>query len=286
MLRSAMGYLAAADATAMAVETQAQCLQILEQATAMGTAARASILAAFTAARGYSADADYSPKAWLIHKTGVTKGAAAAYTAWARRAAAHPQVAAALAAGELPESVARTICTWTDKLPQDCREAADTILVTAARAGMDVRDLAGLAGEIYARSLPEDPGKDRDQGFEDRSVTLETTFDGAGVLHGDLSPECAAVVTAVLDALSAPAGAEDTRSQGPAVPRRAAAGDAAAGHRRAAARAGRAAGQGLGAHFLRRPDGPGRQLGAAAGVDRRLARPVGRAPGRGVGGRQ
>ena len=44
------------------------------------------------------------------------------------------------------------------------------------------------------------------------SVKLETTFDGAGVLSGDLSPECAAVVTAVLDALSAPAGAEDTRT--------------------------------------------------------------------------
>ena len=213
MVHAGLGYLAAADPAAMAADTQARCLQMLEQATAMGTAARASILAAFTSARGYSADADYSPKAWLIHKTGITKGAAAAYTAWARRAAAHPQVAAALAAGELSESVARTICAWTDKLPQDCREAADTILVTAARAGMDVRDLAGLAAEIYARSLPEDPGKDRDQGFEDRSVTLETTFDGAGVLSGDLSPECAAVVTAVLDALSAPAGAEDTRSQ-------------------------------------------------------------------------
>ena len=213
MLRSAMGYLSAADATAMAAETQAQCLQALEQINSMGTAARASILAAFTAGQGYSADADYSPKAWLIHRTRITKGAATAYTAWVRRAAAHPQVAQALAAGELSESVARTICAWTDKLPEDCREAADTILVTAARAGMDVRDLAGLAAEIYARSLPEDPGKDRDQGFEDRSVKLETTFDGAGVLSGDLSPECAAVVTAVLDALSAPAGAEDTRSR-------------------------------------------------------------------------
>ena len=44
-------------------------------------------------------------------------------------------------------------------------------------------------------------------------MRLETTFGGAGVLHGDLSPECAAVVGTVLDALSAPAGAEDTRSQ-------------------------------------------------------------------------
>ena len=69
-----------------------------------------------------------------------------------------------------------------------------------------------LAGEIYARSLPEDPDRKRDQAFEDRSVKLETTFGGAGVLTGDLSPECAAVVGTVLEALSAPAGAEDTRS--------------------------------------------------------------------------
>ena len=44
-------------------------------------------------------------------------------------------------------------------------------------------------------------------------MRLETTFDGAGVLSGDLTPEGAAVVGTVLDALSAPAGAEDTRSQ-------------------------------------------------------------------------
>ena len=42
---------------------------------------------------------------------------------------------------------------------------------------------------------------------------METTFAGAGVISGDLTPECAAVVTAVLDALSAPMGAEDTRSR-------------------------------------------------------------------------
>ena len=213
MLRSAMGYLAAADATAMAAETQARCLQVLEQVSSMGTAARSSILAAFTSGQGYSADADYSPRAWLIHKTHITRGAAAAYTGWARRAAAHPLVAEALAAGEVTESVARTICIWTDKLPQDCREAADEILAGAARGGMDLRDLAGLAGEIYARSRPGDPGEDRDEAFEDRSVRLETTFGGAGVLTGDLSPECASIVGTVLDALSAPAGAEDDRSQ-------------------------------------------------------------------------
>ena len=118
-----------------------------------------------------------------------------------------------LAAGEMSESYARTICAWTDKLPEDCRPAADAILLGAAGAGMDLRDLAALAAEIYARSLPDTPDDDKDEAFEDRSVRLETTFEGAGVLGGDLTPECAAVVGAVLDALSAPAGAEDTRSQ-------------------------------------------------------------------------
>ncbi len=214
MVRAGLGYLAAADATAMAAETQARCLQMLEQATAMGTAARSSILGAFTAGQGYSADADYSPRAWLVNRTRVTKGAAVAYTAWVRRAAAHPEVAAVLAAGEITESFARTICTWTGKLAEDCRPDADAILLGAAAGGADLRDLAGLAAEIYARSLPDDdPGKKQEQAFEDRAVKLETTFEGAGVLTGELSPECASIVGTVLDALSAPAGAEDTRSQ-------------------------------------------------------------------------
>ena len=190
MLESAMGYLSGADATAMAAESQAQCLMALERVSSMGTAARASILAAFTSGQGYSADADYSPKAWLIHQTGITSGAAVAHTAWARRAAEHPLAAAALAAGEMSESFARTICAWTGKLPQDCRPAADAILVTAAQAGMDVRDLAGLAGEIYARSLPADADGDKDEAFEDRSVTVEATFDGAGVLWARCWTRC------------------------------------------------------------------------------------------------
>ncbi len=213
MLRAAMGFLNAADAAQMAAEEQAGCLQALEQITAMGTAARTAILAAFTSAQGYCADADYSPRAWLISKTRITRGAAVSCTGWVRRAAAHPRVAQVLAAGEMSESYARTICDWTGKLPGDCRPDADAILLGAAGAGMDLPDLAALAAEIYARSLPDQADKDKDEAFEDRSVRLETTFDGAGVLSGDLTPECAAVVGAVLDALSAPAGAEDTRSQ-------------------------------------------------------------------------
>jgi hypothetical protein len=75
-----------------------------------------------------------------------------------------------------------------------------------------VADMAGLAEEIYTRSPADTPDDGPDDGFDDRSVRLETTFQGAGVLNGDLTPECAAVVTTVLDALSVPTGADDTRT--------------------------------------------------------------------------
>ena len=216
MLFTALSFLNAADATEMGTKEQAQWLQALEQVNSMTIAGRASILAAFIAGQGYSADADYSPRSWLIHRTRITKGAATAHTAWARRAMAHPQVNAALASGHVvSESYARTICEWSDKLPEDCRPAADAILIAAAKAGAELEDLAQLAAEIYVRSFP-DTGNDEGpkDNFEDRSLRLETTFGGAGLLNAGLTPECTAVVSAVLDALSAPMGAEDTRSYG------------------------------------------------------------------------
>jgi hypothetical protein len=211
MLTSAMSYLAIAEATQMPAAEQAQCLTTLERLDAMETAARASILAAFTATQGYREDGDYSPRSWLIHQTRVTKATAAGHAGWARQTRTHPRILAALAAGDISRSYARTICGWTGRLPEDCRDNADAILVSAAQMGMELPDLAALAAEIEARSRPDAPDEDGPR-FEDRAVRLETTFGGAGVMTGDLSPECAAVVTAVLDALSAPRGAEDERS--------------------------------------------------------------------------
>jgi len=218
MIRAGLAFLAAADPTQLATEEQARCLLTLEQVNSIGVAARTSLLGAFTAGQGYGDDGDYSPAAWLeimIHRTGITKGAAVGYTSWVRRAAAHPLIARALAAGEISESRARVICSWTARLPEDCRPAAEEILLAAAGKGLDLAGLAGLAGlaaEIYARARPPVPDQDGDAAFEDRAVKLETTFEGAGVLHGDLTPECAQLVRAVLDALSAPADADDPRS--------------------------------------------------------------------------
>jgi hypothetical protein len=213
MARAALGYLATADATQLAAETQAECLRGLERTDAVATAARASFLSAFTVGKGYSADADYSARAWLMHRTGITRGAAASHTAWARRAGTHPAVVAALAAGELSESYARAICQWTDRLPEKFREQSDKFLADAATGGLGLADLSAMFAEMYERARSELPDEDAARGFEDRGLRLETTFAGAGVINGDLTPECAAVLGKVLDALSAPGGDEDDRSQ-------------------------------------------------------------------------
>jgi hypothetical protein len=210
MLKSAMSYLAAADATELPAVVQAECLQELERFHGLETAARTRILGSFTAERAFREDACYSARSWLVHRTRITGSAANIRNAWVRRAAAHPRVAAVL--GELSESWAVQICAWTDQLPEDARDKADRLLVDAALSRLPLRDLARLAAAIHARCCQVPDRDDPAATLDDRSVRLATTLDGAGVLTGDLTPECAAVVRTVLDALSAPKDADDDRT--------------------------------------------------------------------------
>ena len=110
MVRAGLGYLAAADAAQLPAATQAECLRRLEHSDAIAPAARAFIPAGFTAGQGYADDADYSAVSWLIHRTGITRGAAVGHTAWAKRVTTHPRVVAALATRQVSESVGRLIC--------------------------------------------------------------------------------------------------------------------------------------------------------------------------------
>ena len=213
MVHAGLGYLAATDPAQLSIATQAECLRELEQADAVATAARASFLTMFTAGQGYADDGDYNAVAWLMHRTGITRGAAVGHTAWAKRTGTHPKVLAALATRQVSESVGRLICLWTNRLPEKFRDESDELLIAAAAAGLLLEDLAALSAEMYERARGDLPDEDPDRDFADRSLKLATTFGGAGVVHGDLTPECAAAVAAVLDALSAPAGAEDDRTR-------------------------------------------------------------------------
>jgi hypothetical protein len=178
----------------------------------MHIAARSRVLSAFSAQAGYEDDGQGSARTWLKWQTRITGGAAYGALGWMHRLAGHPRVGDALGAGEISESWARQICDWTDKLPEDVRGDADAFLLTAAAGGAELRDLGKMAEEIQRQCAQ--PDTDGDDGFAGRSLRLDTTFEGAGKLDGNLTPQCAAALQAVLDALGKRRGPEDERTKG------------------------------------------------------------------------
>ncbi|HEY1620825.1 MAG TPA: DUF222 domain-containing protein [Streptosporangiaceae bacterium] len=206
-----LGFVAVADAGSLPGAELADCLRGLERAESVLTAARARVLTAFNAQGVFEADGQQGCRPWLAWQTRVTKGSAAGSLGWMRRLAVHPLVAGALSRAEISESWAKRVCEWSDKLQPELREDADQILLGAAAGGADLADLSGLAEEMYRRSAPPDPD-DPDDGFGDRNLTLDEHYRGAGKLFGDLTPQCAAAVTAVLESLGKRAGPEDDRS--------------------------------------------------------------------------
>jgi hypothetical protein len=210
MLDRALDHLNAADAASLPSSVQAAALRALERAGAKHTAARARMLTAFAGQAAYEDDGHGSARTWLKWQTRITNGAAAGAVGWVRRLTAHPVISGALAAGDMSESWAKQICAWTDRLPAGNQDDADEILAAAARAGVDLAGLAGLAQEMYERCHD---GRDDDGGFRDRGLVLGTTLGGAGRLTGDLTPACSAALGAVLESLGKRAGPEDIRSE-------------------------------------------------------------------------
>lgn len=203
MALASLQWLATANLASMPAVVQADGLRGLERVLSVHTAARANVLAGFCAQVGYENDGHGSPRTWLSWQTRVTKAAAWAAVASMRRLAAHPAVAAALRDATISVSWARQICEWTDLLPAEHRADADAILLAAAGAGADLAGLASLAEEMRRRLAT--PDRDPD-GFADRHLRLDTTLGGAGKLWGDLTPQCAAALRAVLDSLGKKAG--------------------------------------------------------------------------------
>jgi hypothetical protein len=209
--QAGLRWLAQADTASLPGEAQADCLRGLERIESELTAARAWVLAAFNAQGVFELDGQQGCKPWLAWQTRITGGAANGAMGWMRRLATHPLVGESLGRGELSASWAKQVCAWTDKLQPELRADADRILLGAAAGGADLADLSGLAEEMYRRSAPPDPD-DPDDGFGDRNVNLDLHFRGTGKLDGDLTPECAAALTAVLESLGKKVGPEDERT--------------------------------------------------------------------------
>jgi hypothetical protein len=179
------------------------------------TAAHAGFLRRFNAASAHDADGYGSSSAWLAAKAGMSRKAARASVRQMRQLGGRPLLGTALAAGGITDSLAFTIADWTRKLPAEMREETDRILLEAASAGASLDDLATIAACAIENWRRRQPDPDHpDDGFDDRYVQVGTTFGGAGVIRGNLTPQCASAVRAVVEALGKKAGPEDDRTEG------------------------------------------------------------------------
>jgi hypothetical protein len=177
-------------------------------------AARADLLRRFDAADAHAAEGYGSSSAWLAANGGLTKKDARAAVREMRRHVERPRLSAALRTGQISQSWADEIAAWTRRLPAGLRDETDQVLLDAASAGAPLDDLAVIAAYAIERWRQQQPDPDNpDDRFEDRCLRLGTTFGGAAVIRGDLTPECAAAVRAVLEALGKKAGPEDDRTE-------------------------------------------------------------------------
>lgn len=208
---SGMKFLAGLGAPELPAGAAGDLLRQLERIDAAEAVARARLLARFDAERGHEAEGYRAVRGWLRHGTRVTKGEAVAHLGVLKLCERHPGFAGAMLDGSLTKSVATRVGRLTGKIDVDLvRADVDQLIVIAAAAGAEEKDLMVIATAYLERIAPPDP----DQPFHDRDLKLHLTFDGAGVLRGDLTPECAAMLQAVLARLARKQGKEDTRLQG------------------------------------------------------------------------
>jgi len=195
-----------------------EALEQLGAITSLLGAAQNGWLRRFDADDDHDADGYASSAAWLAARNHLGRKDAKAAVRQMRLLGRHPHLDAATTTGALTISWAGEIAAWTGRIDhEDLQTEADRILVDAATAGADLDDLKLIAQAAYEAWRAQEPDPDEDprgRGFGDRYLILETTLDGAGRIRGDLTPECAAAVTAVLEALGKSRGPEDMRSAG------------------------------------------------------------------------
>src|SRR5262249_16429219 len=150
----------------------------------------------FDAADGHDGDGYGTTAGWLAAMTQLTTRDARGAVRQMRLLSRHRHLADAMAAGDLSASWARQITQWTGQLPGGLRPGTDQTRAGAAAGGASLHDLAMLAARVFAQWQAQQPSPD-DDGFGDRHLQVASTFGGAGLIRGDLTPECAAAVQAV-----------------------------------------------------------------------------------------
>jgi hypothetical protein len=216
--RAAAGYLNSPPARDLEAPARGEALEAIGAITSLLGAAQNGLLRRFDAGYDHDADGYANSAAWLAAKNHLGRKDAKAAVRQMRLLARHPLLDEATTTGAITISWAREIAGWTGRIDhEELQTEADRILVDAATAGADLDDLKLLAQAAYEawRAQEPDPEDDpRGRRFGDRYIILDTTLDGAGHIRGDLTPECAAAVAAVIEALGKSRGPEDFRTAG------------------------------------------------------------------------
>jgi hypothetical protein len=208
---SAWKYLAAVDASELPTTVTAEILRTLEKLDGAEAAVRGRLLWHFDLQRGYEGEGFGGVRSFVRYGTRVTKGQADAHIGLMKARDVHRPFEQAMLDGHLTVSVGRRIGKLTGKIDDDdIRTCVDEMIVTAAMVGSTEHDLMVIAAAALERFAPPDP----DRPVKDRDLRLDTTFEGAGVLRGELTPECSAMLGAVLSRLAIKQGKEDDRSKG------------------------------------------------------------------------
>jgi hypothetical protein len=217
--RASLDYLIPAAADLPAV-TCGEALTGLAEIQAKFTAAHAALLRRFDALDGHDSAGYGTSAAWLAAMGRMSAKDARAAVRQMRTLGRHQPLDEALGSGEISASWADQILEWIRHLPAQLRDDTEAILgiekilVRAAASGASLDDLMAILARALVQWQAEHPDPDEDDGFDDRFVSAGSTFGGAGVLRGNLTPECAAAVRAVLESLGKKGGQEDTRTEG------------------------------------------------------------------------
>ena len=219
MANATMDYLNGPEAADLDAAACGPVLRSLAAVRAKFTAAHAAVLARFDAADAHDADGYGTSSSWLAAKAGLTTKATrgprcgrcaccATDPAAGRRARrrGHHQVA-----GAGDRRVDPASC------PPSMREETDQILLQAAtpreRLWMTWPTIAACAIENWraAAARPRQPRRRVRRPLRAGSAPRSAA---RGMIRGNLTPECAAAVRAVLEALGKKAGPEDDRTEG------------------------------------------------------------------------
>jgi hypothetical protein len=157
-------------------------------------------------------EAGRSTRSWLIEDASLSAPEAGQRLNVARALPTHPQFAAALSSGEISHEHIRVILGCVRKLPAAVHEIAETELLTAAAAA-DPTSPARACRELRIRvGADDDAAAAAQRIYDNRWLTMATTFDGMTHLEGMLDPESAATVAAAIAPLLARSGPEDERT--------------------------------------------------------------------------